>query len=349
MLDESVGGQWEFPFPNKAYFTVEPVPCLASKTTPVCRRDEDPDELDLADSDSDTEPDDGLLPAIPDVREGPRLGAGDKDVIGDDANNILPPQGISARMGALKGGVGRRWHIFRGKPDHISSVTWLKLAQSTRQSHRRWLERIQAMPADLADRPAAVVELIMRMKVARRWRWSTTAGYLSQVATALENLAEHTTEPESNAIKLRASTIFSGAAQTAQRNARANARDDASGGCRALRLPPQERKESVSVSTLANRVVPRRASRGPPTGRPTRHKVLELDRWAHTSLVHVSKGKRRLLLGTLYGHGVPTGLPRETSRTAPSRTGGRPIPRVERSRPNHGLTRRRGDSKDSLR
>ena len=66
------------------------------------------------------------------------------------------------------------------------------------------------MPADLADGtfPVAVVELIMRMKVARR-RWSTTAGYLSQVATALENLAEHTTEPESNAINPRASTIFS--------------------------------------------------------------------------------------------------------------------------------------------
>lgn len=62
------------------------------------------------------------------------------------------------------------WYIYPSKPPHISHIAWKAVTEETRILHRRWLQELRAMPADLLVRPlaAATIELIRRMAKARR-------------------------------------------------------------------------------------------------------------------------------------------------------------------------------------
>ena len=122
----------------------------------------------------------------------------------------------------LRGHIGRSWYVFSGRPESVHPLVWRQLAESTRASHRRWLLIIRGMAADLRERPLAqaVVETILRLAAARRWRWSTVASALSACASALANLTLYTSEGQN--VNLRADPYYVQAMKRAQHLARVN-------------------------------------------------------------------------------------------------------------------------------
>ena len=72
----------------------------------------------------------------------------------------------------------------------MNTISWRRVKESTRATHLRWLLAIRAMPIDLRQAPlgTALVCLVLRKGV-RRWRaFSSFAGAMAQVASALRHL-----------------------------------------------------------------------------------------------------------------------------------------------------------------
>jgi integrase len=90
----------------------------------------------------------------------------------------------------------RLWYIYPDKPPHVSLLAWNAVSESTRNQQRRWIRDLRSMPADLLSRslPTAALELVRRISVARRWRWSTHARALANVQSALSALPLYTNQ-----------------------------------------------------------------------------------------------------------------------------------------------------------
>jgi hypothetical protein len=135
---------------------------------------------------------------------------------GSEPRGVILPQSDTVR----RGDVGHRWHVYETKPPGVHDLVWNGYAQSTRDEHRRWIQRVRGMPTELRTQPLgkALVELTRRMAVQRRWVWSTLASALATLATALKNLSLYTTEQQG--INVKEDPYFSEALKTAQRKAK---------------------------------------------------------------------------------------------------------------------------------
>lgn len=92
----------------------------------------------------------------------------------------------------------RGWFIHPDRPPFTSPVGWEEKTKEVRKQHLRWLRELRAMPADLLafDLPQAAIELVRRMALARKWRWSTISRTLQMIHGALINLPLYTNELE---------------------------------------------------------------------------------------------------------------------------------------------------------
>ena len=123
----------------------------------------------------------------------------------------------------MKGDVGRQWFVHSGRPTHVHEITWRQMAQSTRRSHAVWLQRIRAMPSDLATRPLpqAIVELVLRFRQERNWKWPTVSAAFSAIATALKHLPLYTNVP--HGIQITESPVYVASMRHAQHLAKVTA------------------------------------------------------------------------------------------------------------------------------
>jgi hypothetical protein len=181
----------EFPYPNALYFSATVHAALGS-VHPDC----DPDRFEL-DASQDAAVSAPICPqsAVADDRDREALGEEERQTLGIRA----PATNVD-----LKGSVGLRWNVFPGKPDHVHTITWRKLAASTRVAHITWLYRIKGMPIDLHRLPlaTAIVELVLRFAKDRSWAWSTIASNLSCAASALKSLHMYTDQPRGYNLRL---------------------------------------------------------------------------------------------------------------------------------------------------
>jgi hypothetical protein len=126
----------------------------------------------------------------------------------------------NANKTTLRGDAGRCWHVHRDKPDTVHNLVWMSYAPSTREAHRRWIQRIRDMPVHMHSMPfgMAIVELTRQFGIARRWVWSTLASALAAIATALRQLPIYTTELKG--LNMKEDVYFTEAMKTAQRMAK---------------------------------------------------------------------------------------------------------------------------------
>lgn len=119
-----------------------------------------------------------------------------------------------------RGVVLRDMYIYTDKPPHIHNIVWNKKSRTTRLSHIRWLRHLKTMPDDVAslEISKAIVEFVLRWSSKRRkLRWSTIAGYLSTISSAVENLSLYTNRYD---IKVRTSQYLRDAIAYASAKAR---------------------------------------------------------------------------------------------------------------------------------
>ena len=209
----SACGQWheieplelDLPLKGIVYYEVTELDDPPVRTTP-CQR-----------SDSDSDDDQVGIPANsrPDTKE-------DQEILGQAERTPLStlPHGAWTDM---KGDIGRQWFVHSGRPPHVHEITWRQMAQSTRRSHAVWLQRIRAMPSDLATRPLpqAIVELVLRFRQERNWKWPTVSAAFSAIATALKQLPLYTNVP--HGIQITDSPVYLASMRHAQHLAKVTA------------------------------------------------------------------------------------------------------------------------------
>jgi integrase len=89
----------------------------------------------------------------------------------------------------------RAWYIFPDRPPHVSKLAWEACSPDVRKQHIKWLREIRSMPADLLPPvpiAQAVLELIRRMAIVRRWRWSTIERAMASARSALAHITLYT-------------------------------------------------------------------------------------------------------------------------------------------------------------
>lgn len=97
----------------------------------------------------------------------------------------------------------RAWYIFPERPPHISKLAWESCSPGVRKQHVKWLREIRSMPADLlppVPLAQAVLELIRRMAITRRWKWSTVERAMASAKSALAHITLYTNVAEPIAI-----------------------------------------------------------------------------------------------------------------------------------------------------
>ena len=124
----------------------------------------------------------------------------------------------------MRGGDAAKWFLFPDRPPHVHGLVWKQLAKATRASHRRWLECLKGMPYALHSVPfgTAVVELIVRRAIAKKWKASTLSSALSACASALRQLPLYTNVAVG--INLAQDPAFAAACKRAQHLARVTKR-----------------------------------------------------------------------------------------------------------------------------
>lgn len=102
----------------------------------------------------------------------------------------------------------------------MHTLAWNQLAASTRRSHISWLNAIKGMPDDISHAPLAraIVELVLRMADARKWKHTTISTAFSSIASALNALPLYSTAP--SPINIRSDPYFNAASKRAQHLAR---------------------------------------------------------------------------------------------------------------------------------
>jgi integrase len=88
----------------------------------------------------------------------------------------------------------RAWYIFPDRPPHISKLAWEATSAGVRKQHIAWLREIRSMPADLLqmDFSQAVLELVRRRALVKRWKWSTIERQLATAKSALAHITLYT-------------------------------------------------------------------------------------------------------------------------------------------------------------
>lgn len=129
-------------------------------------------------------------------RAGPgnaRREATDPDTEEQERQPLMYDLQASTRAAAIT----RRWYIYsaRQKPEHVHAVAWNRVCKPTRETHVRWLRRLQHFGSD-SPLPTAAIDCVMQLsKDAKRgpWTWATIAGALSAIASACMRLPMYTT------------------------------------------------------------------------------------------------------------------------------------------------------------
>jgi len=105
-------------------------------------------------------------------------------------------------------------------PANIPSIVRLSMVKTTWHEHSRMLKVLRNMPNDLLNLPVAdaVLETLMRLRQAKKWRWSTTIKYLATCQGALAQLPLHRATP--TPILLRLSPVWVAGLRATARQAR---------------------------------------------------------------------------------------------------------------------------------
>jgi hypothetical protein len=203
------------PLARTRYMTVEKRPLPRTRG---CECVEVDDDEDLVDATMPSPP--GTIEHEDRLVLGSHEGAAPTGVVAPQTNATWRPAASSLACTSLRGDAGSRWHIFPDKAPGMHNLVWSSYAPTTRAEHRRWIQRVRGMPSDLCTWPfgRAIVELVRRFGVQRKWVWSTMSSALATLATALKNLPIYTSEMKG--INLKEDVYFADALKTAQRMAK---------------------------------------------------------------------------------------------------------------------------------
>ena len=147
--------------------------------------------------------------------------------IPDFAAELLPDASLAMEtVGVLRGETAAKWFLYQGKPPHLHTLTWRRLATTTRAQHLRWLRVLKGMPHAWhgASLGVAAVQAVLVQREQHGWTsWATVASALSAVASALRHLPEYSTSRVSIDL-MKDDVAFASAARRAQQLARVTKR-----------------------------------------------------------------------------------------------------------------------------
>jgi len=226
--DEHKTLMYPVPFGEHEYFEITQVESIEPTVVQCHRHDDECQSIDSeSDDEGEAEPT-SCVQTMPKPESAPIIGKRQISLTKE-----MPKEALEARhpLRALPtndpllttGAIAQKWFIHKGKPMDVHAVVWKRLAESTRNAHRREIYHIKHMDPQTATLPfaKAVVQSVMKRADARNWAWSTTSATLSTVATALKSLPLYTTC--TTGIDLRADPYYIDALRTAQRLARSTA------------------------------------------------------------------------------------------------------------------------------
>ena len=141
----------------------------------------------------------------------------------DFAAELAPDASLGFETGdTVRGIVASKWFVHQGKPPHLHTLVWRRLAESTRKQHARWLRILKTMPVQWLHSSlgtAAIHAVLTQAKEAKWTSWATVASAISAIASALKRLPEYTNGRTSIDL-LNDDVVFTSAARRAQQLAR---------------------------------------------------------------------------------------------------------------------------------
>ena len=203
--DEADSDVFDFPWRPVRYRKIETVQLKDFNLSPRCTNREDENDDEDEPPAKKEEIDDLKVSLERDVREPER----------EPLGVTRPANPLSSRAESI-----RRWFIYQGKPPGVHFITWKKLADSTRATHQRWLNKFRAASGDILAQPwaRAVVEFILREGKKLEWAWSTLSANLSSLASALAKADLYADVPYS--VDIREEQYYRDAASNAAARAR---------------------------------------------------------------------------------------------------------------------------------
>lgn len=111
----------------------------------------------------------------------------------------------------------RNWVIHPKQPPHITQVAWRGISEAERGLHLSWLRRIRDMPASMLTlKPEnALLEMLNKDAVAKKYSWTTYVRKLSIIQSALRNLPLYTNQPQE--VDLSKAAVWRSACQFARK------------------------------------------------------------------------------------------------------------------------------------